>query len=66
MVVQCFMTSGIVAAEGAESGVYVSLISMPINGDALCSGHPVHGRLGHQIMETKVSGHLCELSLASP
>ena len=48
------MTSGMVAAEGAESRVYTSLISTPINGDALCSGHPVHGRLGHQIMETKV------------
>ena len=43
-----------VAAEGAESGVYMSLVGTPINDDALHGGHPVHGGLGHQIMETKV------------
>ena len=54
MVVQFLVTSDMVTAEGAESGIYRSLVRVPINGDALLSGHLVHGGLGHQIMETEV------------
>ena len=54
MIVECFVTSGMVTAEGTESGIHGSRISVPIYGDVLSGGHPAHGGLGHQIMETDV------------
>ena len=54
VVVECFVTSSMVTAEGAESRVHRSRVRAPIYGDALFSGHPVHEELGHQIMETNV------------
>ena len=45
VIVECFVASGMVIAEGAESGIYRSRVRAPIYGDALLSSHLVHGDL---------------------
>ena len=54
VVVECLVTSGMIIAEWAESGIQGGQVSAPIYGDVLLSGHPAHGELGHQVMETDV------------
>ena len=45
VIVECFVASGMVIAEGAEFGIYRSRVRAPIYGDALLSSHLVHGDL---------------------
>ena len=54
VVVECLLMPSMIIAEWAESGIQGGQISAPIYSDILFSGHPAHGELGHQVMETDV------------
>ena len=54
MVVECLVTCGMIIAEGAGSGVHKGQVRAPVHSDVLSSGHPAHGELRHQVMETDV------------
>ena len=54
VIVECPVTSGMIVTEWAKSDIQRGQISAPIHGHVLFNVHPVHGELGHQIMETDV------------